>query len=83
MGQKNVVIDWDLPTLEEQIIANNPAVAAAAEVQARAEMYQWLYVCIVQIDARLRRGEHLRDSRDRALFSFDQWLLAAERGEWP
>ncbi len=83
MGQKNVVIDWDLPTFEERLLKDNPAVAEAAEAEARHEMYQWLYVRIVDIDTRLRRGIHTRDCYGRLIEHFDQWLLAAERGEWP
>ena len=83
MGQRNVVVDWELLTIEEQLLRDNPALAAALESEARAEMHQWLYGGIAAIDAHLRRGVHLRDCAGRLITHFDQWLLAAERGEWP
>ena len=83
MGQRNVAIDWDLPTLEEQLLKDNPTLAAALEAEARAEMHQWLYVLIAAVDARLSRREHLRTTSGALITTFDQWLLAAERGERP
>jgi len=83
MGQMDMAIDWDLTTLEEDLLRDNPALAAALEAEARAEMHQWLYIRISAIDAQLRRGVHLRDCAGRLITHLDQWLLAAERGEWP
>lgn len=52
--------------------------------QVQREIHYWqLYELSAAIDARLRHKYHLRDSQGRALTKFDQWLLAAERGEWP
>ena len=91
MGQKNVVIDWDLPTFEEQLLTDNPTLAAAAEAEARAEMHQWLSALAAAADDRLSRREHLRTRSGALITTFDQWLLAVEcilneaegRGEWP
>ncbi len=44
-------------------------------------IYLALYALAAAVDERLRRG-HLRDCRGRLIQRFDQWLLAAEKGEW-
>lgn len=84
MGQKNVVIDWELPTFEEQMIAIAPAVAEAAEWQARCELYQEIYQLSARIEAALEtKRQHIRDREGRLITHFDEWLLAAEAGRWP
>ncbi len=54
------------------------------QVKAAREIYYW-QICdlAAAVDARLRRGEHLRTRSGAVIAKFDQWLLAAERGEWP
>lgn len=54
--------------------------AKEEELQRRIT-YFVLYALAAAIDARLKRG-HLRDCRGRAIVHFDEWLRAAEAGEW-
>ena len=52
--------------------------------QVQREIHYWqLYDLAAAVDARLSRREHLRTTSGALITTFDQWLLAAERGEWP
>lgn len=55
--------------------------AKEKELQRRI-FYFMIYALAATIDARLRRGEHLHDCRGRVIVYFDEWLRAAEKGEW-
>lgn len=45
-------------------------------------LYEEVYYLAAEVDARLRAGYHLRDRRGGVIRTFDEWLRAAERGEW-
>jgi hypothetical protein len=72
-----VTIDWDLPTTAEIIAEICPGVEEAYQWA----VYQCLYTLAADVDARLKRG-HLRDCQGRVITRFDEWLRAAEAGEW-
>lgn len=83
MGQKNVVIDWDLPTFEEQIHAIASAAADASEWEGRCQLYQEIYQLSAQMETFLKGGGHVRDSAGNLITSWGEWLLAASEGRWP
>jgi len=69
--------------IQDAFITQAKAILKTAQDMQR-EIYYWqLLDLAAAVDARLRRGVHLRGRDGRLIERFDQWLLAAGLGEWP
>jgi len=66
----------------EVFITQAKATLKTARDMQREVYYLQLLDLVAAVDARLRRGCHLRAASGALITTLDQWLLAAERGEW-